>query len=34
LVGRYPGLNAEDLRDIAGRFERLAEQRENERGVF
>jgi len=34
LVGRYPGLDAEDLRDVAARFERLADQREQEREVF
>lgn len=34
LVGRYPGLDADDLRDVSGRFERLADQRENEQEVF
>lgn len=34
LVGRYPGLDADDLRDISDRLERLAERREDEREVL
>ena len=34
LVGRYPNLGADDLRDVADRFERLADQRETEQEVF
>jgi len=34
LVGRYPGLDADDLRDVADRIERLADRREDEREVL
>lgn len=34
LVGRYPGLDADDLRDVADRLETLADRRENEREVL
>jgi len=34
LLGRYPSLDAEDLRDIAGRLNRLADRREDEQEVL
>jgi len=34
LVASYPNLDADDLRDIADRFERLADRREGEEAVF
>lgn len=34
LLGRYPALDAEELRDISDRLDRLAERREDEMEVF
>lgn len=34
LVAQYPNLDADDLRDISDRFDRLADRREGEQEVF
>ncbi|WP_156105614.1 hypothetical protein [Halobellus rufus] len=34
LVGRYPGLDADDLREVSERIDRLADRREDEQEVL
>jgi len=34
LLGQYPSLDADDLRDVSDRIERLADRREDEREVL
>ena len=34
LVGRYPALDADDLRDVSDRLDRLADRREDEQEVL
>lgn len=34
LIGKYPGLDADDLRDVSARLDRLADRREDEREVL